>query len=63
VLDNARAETRHKEGLTMRRCAMTLAMLGVVLLFPLLLAGCDGDGSGGFVLGECRLDTADCRLQ
>jgi hypothetical protein len=57
---------QNKEGLAMRRFAMTLAMLGVVLLLPLILTSCDGDNPeapGTFVLGECRLDAAECRLQ
>ena len=50
----------------MRRFVMTLAMLGVVLLLPVILTGCDGDNPeapGTFLLGECRLDAAECRLQ
>lgn len=49
----------------MRRGATTLVMLAALWLLPLLLTGCDGDGdnSRAFVLEECRLDDAGCRLQ
>jgi len=66
VLDNQSQVTQNEEGLAMRRYTLTLAMLGALLLFPVLLTGCDGDNpanSGAFVLEECRLDAAECRLQ
>jgi hypothetical protein len=46
----------------MRRCTLTLVMLGVLLL-PLLLTSCGSNDPGAFVLEKCRLDAADCRLQ
>ena len=63
--ENDNAARQHKEGLAMRRGATMLVMLGALWLLPLLLTGCDGDGdsSRAFVLEECRLDDAGCRLQ
>ena len=50
----------------MRQVAITVFLLSVLSLCTTLLLGCDDDGGNGmqaFVLGECRLDDADCRLQ
>jgi hypothetical protein len=41
-----------------------LAVVGVLLIGALLLSGCGDDSDAdSFVLGACRLDAADCRLQ
>jgi hypothetical protein len=49
-----------------RQAAITILVLSVFLLCTMLLLGCDDDGGNGsraFVLGECQLNDADCRLQ
>jgi len=40
-------------------------LLGILIVFTLLLAGCgdDDDGTQIFQLNDCRLDDASCRLQ
>ncbi len=35
----------------------------VIVITPLLMLGCNRSNDGPFVLGECRLNVADCRLQ
>ena len=50
----------------MRHVAITILLLSVFLLCTTLLLGCDGDGGNptqAFVLGECPLNDAVCRLQ
>jgi hypothetical protein len=58
---------RPREGvMEMRQAAITILLLSVLSLCTTLLPSCDDDGDNGteaFVLGECRLDDADCRLQ
>lgn len=47
-----------------RRIRWMLVLGFLMLITPLLILGCDGDSdTGPFVLGECRLNAADCRLQ
>ncbi len=48
-----------------KRWGSILAMVFLIMIAVLLMAGCNGDDddAGPFVLNECRLNDANCRLQ